>query len=262
MDRIRKYPRTPHLESSRLQKGDEDLTQVPFSDLDGLRLVVEEKMDGANAAVSFDVNGSMLLQSRGHYLTGGPREKHWTLFKQWAAVHDDALFDILGNRYVMYGEWLFAKHTVFYDLLPHFFLEFDVYDKEQDVYLSTAARRSLLGSSPVRSVLVLYDGQIDDLGALQGLVTRSYFKSGLWRQALCKQAQHADVDPGLALKQTDASDEMEGLYIKVEDAHAVRQRLKWVRPSFSNSIADSETHWLDRPIIQNILAPSTDIFRR
>ena len=28
---LKKYPRTPHLEGSRLQPGDEDLTQVPFS---------------------------------------------------------------------------------------------------------------------------------------------------------------------------------------------------------------------------------------
>ena len=27
---IRKYPRTPHLEGSRLQPGDEDLSQIPF----------------------------------------------------------------------------------------------------------------------------------------------------------------------------------------------------------------------------------------
>ena len=49
---LKKYPRTPHLEGSRLQPGDEDLSQVPFSYIKGKHLVVEEKIDGANTAVS------------------------------------------------------------------------------------------------------------------------------------------------------------------------------------------------------------------
>lgn len=40
---LKKYPRTPHLEGSRLQPGDEDLSQVPFSYIKGKHLVVEEK---------------------------------------------------------------------------------------------------------------------------------------------------------------------------------------------------------------------------
>ena len=68
---LKKYPRTPHLEGSRLQPGDEDLSQVPFSYIKGKHLVVEEKIDGANTAISFSEDGELLLQSRGHYLTGG-----------------------------------------------------------------------------------------------------------------------------------------------------------------------------------------------
>lgn len=89
---IRKYPRTPHLEGSRLQPGDEDLRQVPFSSIAGRHLVVEEKIDGANSGISFDENGNLLLQSRGHYLTGGYRERHYNLMKQWATIQKDALY--------------------------------------------------------------------------------------------------------------------------------------------------------------------------
>ena len=77
-----KYPRTPHLEGSRLQPGDEDLSQIPFSEIAGRNLAVEEKCDGANSAVSFSADGELLLQSRGHYLTGGYRERHYALMKQ------------------------------------------------------------------------------------------------------------------------------------------------------------------------------------
>ena len=35
---LKKYPRTPHLEGSRLQPGDEDLSQVPFSYIRGKQI--------------------------------------------------------------------------------------------------------------------------------------------------------------------------------------------------------------------------------
>ena len=132
MEQIRKYPRTHHIEGSRLQPGDEDLDSVPFSAIANRYVVVEEKVDGANAAISFSSDGQMRLQSRGHYLTGGEREKHFNLFKQWAYSHAAAFWQVLGIRYVLYGEWLYAKHTVFYDYLPHYFLEYDLLDIEQD----------------------------------------------------------------------------------------------------------------------------------
>jgi hypothetical protein len=76
MNQIFKYPRTPHLQGSRLQPGDEDLEAAPFAILKGQHVVVTEKMDGANSGISFSEEGKLQLQSRGHYLTGGAREKH------------------------------------------------------------------------------------------------------------------------------------------------------------------------------------------
>ncbi len=70
---VHKYPRTQHLEGSRLQPGDKDLSAVPFDAIAGRPIVVEEKLDGANAALSFGTDGELLLKSRGHYLVGGAR---------------------------------------------------------------------------------------------------------------------------------------------------------------------------------------------
>lgn len=44
--------------------------------------------------------------------------------------YKDRLYEVLGRRYVMYGEWMYAKHTIYYDLLPHYYMEFDVLDRE------------------------------------------------------------------------------------------------------------------------------------
>jgi len=80
------------------QPGDEDLDNVPFSSIASQYVVVEEKVDGANATISFTPDGQMLLQSQGHYLTGGEREKHFNLFKQWAYNHTGTFWQVLDDR--------------------------------------------------------------------------------------------------------------------------------------------------------------------
>ena len=255
-----KYPRTQHLQGSRLQAGDQDLSQVPFKDIRGLPLVVEEKMDGANCGLSFDTDGQLLLQSRGHYLDGGPREKHFALLKQWAQAHASSLQDVLRSRYVLYGEWMFAKHTCFYDALPHYFLEFDVYDREQDLFLSTPARARLLQGLPVVPVKVLLSGPARHMKDILRCLGPCHFKTPGWRDNLRRIAQHEGCDPSQVMSQTDQVDDMEGLYIKVEDEDRVLSRLKYVRASFLSAIMDSDGHWLSRRIIPNQLQPEADLW--
>jgi RNA ligase len=257
---LRKYPRTRHLHGSRLQPGDEDLEAAPFAAIEGRPLVVEEKLDGANAGVSFDDDGRLWLQSRGHHLTGGYRERHFDLLKTWASCHRDALHAVLGSRYVMYGEWLYAKHTVFYDRLPHYFMEFDVLDLHTGVFLSTPRRRALLEPTPVVSVPVLHEGTTPSIEALARRVAPSLYKSDAWREAL----RHGASGAGLAFErveqETDPTPLCEGLYIKVEEGGAVTGRYKWVRSSFLTSVVESGGHWLDRPIVPNRLAPGVDLY--
>ena len=156
MQKLYKYPRTYHLDGSGIQRDDEDFSVISVANLAGRYVVVEEKMDGANSAMSFDSDGHLLLQSRGHYLTGGPREKQFYLFKAWTYSYVSQLWEVLKDRYILYGEWLYAKHTVFYTDLPHYFLEFDIYDKDRDVFLSTERRKAFLAALPfVVSVEVL-----------------------------------------------------------------------------------------------------------
>jgi hypothetical protein len=257
---LRKYPRTRHVEGSRLQPGDEDLDAVPFGALVGRHLVVEEKVDGANAGIGFDRDGELLLQSRGHFLAGGPRERHFALFKTWAQRHRAALHAALGCRYVLYGEWLYAKHTLFYDALPHYFLEFDALDRESGAFLSTERRRELLAGVPVASVPVLAAGPIGRPEQLTALVGPSRFKTPGWREALREAGRRQRLDPARIVAETDPADAMEGLYVKVEEGGEVVDRYKFIRPSFLAAVLSSGSHWLDRPIVPNGLRPGVDLF--
>ncbi|MCP3918847.1 MAG: RNA ligase family protein [bacterium] len=260
MRELRKYPRTLHIEGSRSQPGDEDLQSVPLASIAQGHVVVEEKLDGANAGVSFDTEGNLLLQSRGHYLTGGARERHFDLFKTWASAHRTALHEALGERYVMYGEWLFAKHTIFYDALPHYFMEFDVLDTESGAFLATPERRELLGDAPVRSVPVLSEGAVRDVDALRALVRHSLYKTSTWGERLSEHALREGRPVERTLEETDPSPLAEGLYLKVEGNGRVIGRYKFIRKSFLTAVTDAESHWLARPILPNLLAPGVDLF--
>ena len=250
-----KYPRTPHIQGSRPQSGDEDLEMVPFEAIAGRHLIIQEKVDGANAGIWFDAAGNLNLQSRGHVLTGGPRERQFDLFKAWAARHYQALFRALGNRYVLYGEWLYAKHAVFYDALPHYFLAFEVLDRPGSRFLDTESRHALLGETPVVSVPVLYEGTVRNLRALESLVGPSPHKSPAWKERLRETCESLRMDADVVLRETDASDLMEGLYIKVEENREVVGRYKFVRASYASAVPRH-----DRPLIPNQLQPEVDLF--
>ncbi len=68
------------------------------------------------------------------------------------------------------------------------------------------------------------------------------------------------IDPDEAARETDPSDLAEGLYLKVEEEGRVVERYKFVRASFVNTILDSGTHWLRRPVVPNGLADGVHLF--
>jgi hypothetical protein len=250
-ENIIKYPRTPHLEGSRLQPGDEDLSQIPFKNIKGKYLVVEEKIDGANCAISFDDEGNLLLQSRGHYLTGGYRERHYNLFKQWASIHREEFFNVIENRYIIYGEWMYAKHKVYYDNLPSYFMEFDVYDKTEKMFLSTEKRQQLLKGLPICSVPVLSAGVFNKIDDILKCLVESKYKTPNHLNNLIENITSLGLNVEETLKETDTSNLMEGLYIKVEENGTVVDRIKYVRYSFTQTDTGNSTNWINKPIIPN-----------
>ena len=108
---------------------------------------------------------------------------------------------------------------------------------------------------------VLYAGTMPtDPTLLWALVVRSLAKSPGWRDAFEAATRRESLPLDLCWKQTDKADQSEGLYLKVEDDEQVLGRFKLVRPSFTQTILDSETHHARRPILPNALAPGADLF--
>ena len=90
---------------------------------------------------------------------------------------------------------------------------------------------------------------------------KSNFISEKKTETLRQTSEKLGLDVERQIRETDASDTMEGLYIKIEENGQVIDRLKYVRASFTQTVDVSQTHWLDRPIVPNGLAiPVEEIY--
>jgi len=149
---------------------------------------------------------------------------------------------------------------VFYDRLPHYFMEFDALDKRSGEFLDTPRRHALLAGLPVVSVRVLHSGALPSAERLAALCGPSGFIAlgHLERpRVICMER---GLDVARALRETEPSVAMAGLYIKVEEDGVVQERYKYIRDSFLTTMLNAEGHWLDRPIIPNGLTDGVDLW--
>ena len=91
-------------------------------------LIVEEKIDGSNSGLSFSEEGVLFFQGKTKYFEQNTHPQHHRFFN-WGWTIRDALWDALGPNRILYGEWLFAKHTIKYTNLPAYFVGFDIYER-------------------------------------------------------------------------------------------------------------------------------------
>jgi len=240
-DDFTKYPRTPHLFGSRGTDDDKHLGHKESLDfIAAASLIVEEKLDGTNVGIHFTSAGRMVLQCRGHEITTGMHAQY-DLFKQWTMGKRPVLEAMLEDRFLLFGEWLYARHSVHYRRLPHYFFEFDIYDKRSHIFLDLAGRLELLEGTGILTVPVIHRGPAtaDQLG---GLVGPSQFDS-----------QFENPITGRP------DNLMEGLYLRTEAEGRVTGRAKFVRPEFVEKIKHSE-HWQHQAIVPNLLAQGAEIW--
>lgn len=250
---IVKFPRTPHLEGSELQPGDEGLDRVARATLAGLDVTVTEKLDGINVGLRFDAAGRAWLFSRAHFIGA---ESWFDRLKALVASRAADLFARLGTRLVLYGEWLLARHTVFYDALPGPLVVFEAFDLDAGEFLPLDEREALVTSLGLLAPPLLWRGPGSRLPAVDGLLGVSRFVTG----ALSSRFEALIRARGLSLEreraQTDLSGQMEGLVFRAERDGRFVTRCKYVRPGFRQVLSASGTHWASRPFVPNLLAGS------
>jgi hypothetical protein len=236
-----KYPRTPHLFGSKGTDDDKHLGDAESARfVTDPSLIVEEKLDGTNVGVHFTGDGEVVLQCRGHLITEGMHPQY-DLFKQWVAVKRFVLEERLEDRYILFGEWLYARHSVHYRGLSHYFYEFDIYDKQIGNFLILERRLALLEGTGLHTVPVIHTGAIDR-ELLASLIGPSRFNS-LFENPITGQIDHL----------------MEGLYLRTEAKGVVTGRAKYVRPEFVEKVKQSE-HWQHQAMTANRLGSGADIW--
>jgi hypothetical protein len=240
-DTFIKYPRTPHLFGSRGTDDDKHLSQNESAQLIAdPSLIVEEKLDGTNVGIHFTTAGHMVLQCRGHEITEGMHPQY-DLFKQWTMGERPVLEVMLAGRFLLFGEWLYARHSLHYRRLPHYFFEFDIYDKRDGAFLDLKTRLDLIDGTGILTVPVVHRDVVDQ-DRLGSLIGPSLFES---------------VFSGPVTRRDDGL--MEGLYLRTEAAGRVTRRAKLVRPAFVEKVKLS-VHWQHQAMVPNLLADGVEIW--
>ena len=226
-----KFPRTPHL----LWQGDDpprDDKVMRFKERDlflsgQVPVIVQEKVDGANLGISVDEDGKIMTQSRGDYF--GPcvfRKSHPQFNPLWAwiAEREDALRTILGTDRILFGEWLFAEHSIHYDRLPDWFLAFDIFDRRLPAFIDWDECKALFRAMGVKHVPEIAIVHEPSKELLVGI---------------------ADSSSCLRIEGV-----MEGIYLRIYLAGINYARAKIVNPDFTQAI---DEHWTKGPLVKNEL---------
>ncbi|KAL7750896.1 hypothetical protein RI367_003475 [Sorochytrium milnesiophthora] len=176
-----KYPRTHHLYNLGAATRD-DITYAG-ADLDNLvqrapHVVIEEKVDGANLGFSLDRHRALMVQNRSHYVNSATHAQFRQL-DRWVAERREALYTVLDRdedfpeRYVLFGEWMAATHSIHYTHLPSLFIAFDLYDRVAARFVSRPILRARLADTGLSMPPTLLEGPMPPLADLLALTARS-----------------------------------------------------------------------------------------
>ena len=160
-----KFPSTPYIDfSESVVRKDKVLTEIEMEQVLGREIYVEEKIDGANLGISFDSEGRLLLQNRVSYLYL-PLEGQWKLLTGWLDKHESLIFDCITDEFILFGEWCYAVHSIYYNALPDFFLGFDLFEKKTGQFLSVDRRNEIMMHMGISIVPLLGKGiyTVDEL---------------------------------------------------------------------------------------------------
>lgn len=210
------YPSIPHLIvlPGNVVRSDKILSQEERSVFLSEKIFIEEKIDGANLGISFDKDGSACLQNRNTIL----REQsawQWGPLFEWLIFKSPKLLTALADRYILFGEWCYAVHSMYYNSLPDWFLGFDVYDTETGQFLDVDKRDEKFFHMDIQSVPRIAEGHFT-LDDLVKLLEQSRF----------------------------GNEKAEGILLRRIPSGNGISRSKLVRPGFIQNINE---HWTKRP---------------
>jgi protein-tyrosine phosphatase len=225
-DHIIKFPRTRHVQNyGSATRDDLIMSLKEVSEFLDKEIFVEEKIDGANMGFSIKDN-KIVAQNRSHYVNSTYHAQFKYLDK-WIFEHSVDLWEILqdpngftGSR-ILYGEWVYAKHSIPYTDLPDYFIAFDLYDRIEEKFWSRPRLEKTLSETSINLIKLIDHKIFQKPEEFKDLVNnKSKFYNG----------------------------PIEGLYLRICNDDWLIKRGKIVRPGFTNGI---EGHWSKAELTPN-----------
>ena len=218
---FRKYEKTYRILVPQIStKGKHYLSDADTKKLLGGNVVLTEKMDGANVGI-IRHKDTFRLQKRGSLVDVGEHFQ-FNFFKAWTQQNYDKLMQIPDNH-ILYGELMICKHTVFYDMLPDYFLAFAMCDRATGEYYHFEDVEELCGKIGLSTVPFIARGP-------------NFHRDELFEHI---------PDPSVY-----GHEPAEGLVVWNYKAN---MRGKVVREQFQKAM-DHTGHWARRKIVQNIVS--------
>lgn len=136
----------------------------------GEHITITEKIDGANASIGFE-DGELSCFSRKQKLSPeNTLRGFYTLVQTFDA---EKFREVLGDRYVIFGEWL-VSHTIKYPAtrLSKFYV-FDVWDTEVEQYVPWSVTKDFAAKLGLTTVPLFYDGPFVSWEHIQSFVGKT-----------------------------------------------------------------------------------------
>jgi len=209
------YPRTQHLPykpnavRDDLVASDKDV-EVLFN---SPHIYWEEKVDGSSCGMCL-YEDHPLIRNRNHILNKGflkrtPAKMQFSSVWNFFYNNKDKFEKLnkeMGFPAAVYGEWMYALHGIRYDLLPAYFIAYDLYDWQRGYFVDPGFGRRMLEQVGFNVPPLLHKGSLDNWEQLDKF---SYEKSPF-----------------------SSVDQREGVYVKVSDGEKIVSRFKLVREDF------------------------------
>jgi hypothetical protein len=232
------FPRTPHL-PWKPNAADDDIvaSEADIAAITQHTVHGEEKIDGASVGMTTH-DGHPLIRNRDHILRKGyvkdtPAKKQFASIWGWW-YDNQAKFKSLAEMgpFSIYGEWMVARHGIYYDRLPDWFIAYDVYNHETGWYLKPEKARRVLTEAGFVVPQILVGGGIGDISEFEFAT---------------KQSSEWYNGP------------VEGVYIKVtrhiDGMERITHRFKMVRSDFERG-----KFWDGKTLLKNsLVTPETYI---
>ena len=194
------FPRTKHLCSlSKASSDDLIATAQEYQDFMSTYIFAEEKVDGANCGVTWYQN-NLVIRNRRHVLSKNytkdtPAKKQFVPLWTWAYDNKNKfnyLKKQLGFMPSVYGEWVYARHTLGYDKLPDWFIAYDIWSTDDKCFINPDIAKPLLINSGLVTTTTLMEGYLDIETILKLMFENSLYASAQTREGVYLRNQFGD----------------------------------------------------------------------